>query len=209
MTNTHRLAAIATGAAVIGLLLVGCTTPSPSPSSSTKVPTPSPTPTSTAFEPSGDPGKAAAPKDAEAAYTAANKTIGDFLNVRAQIMAETGAKPERITPYADGAALQLVQNEASQEASKGITVSGVPGWEPDASKFSAGTATIGASTVPFGSATVEGCYDTSKQTWSGGGEGSSVRRGPVKFSVYYVETEKSWKVFSLESLQGQAGAPTC
>lgn len=213
MTNTHRLAATAIGAAVIGLLLVGCTTPSPSPSSSTKPPTPSPTPTATAFEPSGDPGKAQAPKDAEAAYSAANKTIGDFLNVRAEILSEGGVEPERIAPYADGSALTQVKTEATQVQEQKVKIFGVPTWEPNAGAFTSGTATIGSSAVENGAAYVKGCFDISNQTFKSETNPNpptpKVKRFPAQFSVYYVETAKSWKVWQLDNLTGKDGAPTC
>lgn len=213
MTNTHRLAAIVTGAAVIGLLLVGCTTPSPSPSTSTKLPTPSSTPTSTAFEPSGDPGKAQPPKDAQAAYAAANKTIGDFLHVRSQILSDGGLNPDRIQPFADGGALTQVKTEASQAQEQKVKIFGVPSWEPDASSFSTGTATIGSAAVENGAAYVKGCFDISNQTFESATNPNpptpKVKRFPAQFSVYYVATSKSWKVWELDNLTGKEGAPAC
>lgn len=201
-----RLAAIVAAATV---LVTGCTKdPTAFPSRSVS---PTPTPTSSAR---GDPGAMGPPTNQDDAWVAANNTVKHFLAIQYEIEHDAGANPDRIDPYATGAALSGVQQVAAGLADKGITTRGAPNWSPNAAASSFGTLIpTGGIPIANGIVYVKGCYDVSRQTatFSNGSSApvSSTRVFPVEFSVEYVADAKSWMVNNSQSIQGQKGAPTC
>jgi len=154
------------------------------------------------------------PTNQDDAWVAANNTVKHFLAIQYEIEHDAGANPDRIDPYATGAALSGVQQVAAGLADKGITTRGAPNWSPNAAASSFGTLIpTGGTPIANGIVYVKGCYDVSRQTatFSNGSPApvSSTRVFPVEFSVEYVADAKSWMVNNSQSIQGQKGAPTC
>lgn len=209
MTRPRELLRLAAVVAAATVLVTGCTkdaTPSPTRSVS---PTPIPT-----HSTRGDPGATGPPTNQDDAWVAAKNTVKDFLAIQYEIEHDAGANPDRIDPYATGAALSGVQQVAAGLADKGITTLGAPNWSPNAAASSFGTLIpTGGTPIANGIVYVKGCYDVSRQTatFSNGSPApvSSTRVFPVEFSVEYVADAKSWMVNNSQSIQGQKGAPTC
>lgn len=218
MTITRKLAPLTAVALSAVVLLAGCTSTPDSNAGPTKTPSSSasatPTPTSTPYEPVSEPGKVSPPKSSDDAYVAANRTVKDFVAVQYEIQADTGAKPERIEPFAIGSALENVKTVAAGLAEKKITTKGAPVWTADASTTTFGVLTPSQGTpIDNGIVYLKGCYDVSKQsaTYDDGSAApvSAQRVTPVQFNVRYVPQDKSWKVDALQSINGQQGAPAC
>ena len=209
MTKPRALLRLATVVAAVTVLVTGCTK-DPNPSLTHSV-SPSPTPTRS---PQGDPGAMGPPTNQDDAWFAATNTVKDFLAVQYEIEHDAGANPDRIDPYATGAALSGVQQVAAGLAEKSITTSGAPKWSPNAAASSFGTLIpTGGTSITNGIVYVKGCYDVSRQTttFSNGSPApvSSTRVFPVEFSVEYVADAKSWMVNNSQSILGQKGAPPC
>jgi hypothetical protein len=209
MAKPRELLRLAAVVAAVTVMVTGCTKEPTSSRSHSVSPTPTPT-----HSPRGDPGAMGPPTNQDDAWVAANNTVKDFLAIQYEIEHDAGANPDRIAPYATGAALSGVQQVAAGLADKGITTRGAPNWSPNAAASSFGTLIpTGGTPVANGIVYVKGCYDVSRQTatFSNGSPApvSSTRVFPVEFSVEYVADAKSWMVNNSQSILGQKGAPTC
>jgi hypothetical protein len=159
-TTTHsavkrRTGPLLIGAALVGVLaLAGCTPdaagPTSSPSATTATPTPTPTPT--------DAG-APVPQSEEEAVEAAKATVTKFISLSNAVAVEKGQNPERLSAVAIDPSLREQLDSAKAIADNGYVITGESTLEVQTSYAS--DLTDAGTTVPFGSVTIQGCYDSS------------------------------------------------
>lgn len=182
------------GVAVIGtLLLAGCT-------SSGGGPTPSPTSSATAGGPSADPSPSAsgvdAPESEEDAVTAAEAVIERYIALSDLIASEGGQEADRITEVAIEPALSGALESAKAIADNKYVVTGESEFAPESS-YATDIESTGT-TIPFGSVTVTGCFDTSNRPIKNA-DGSDAPQppnlsSPREVNVVYVPEQKAWFV---------------
>lgn len=146
------------GAALVGILaLTGCTPDTPTPTNSPSAPTSTPTPTPTPSETS-----APAPQSEDEAVEAAQATVEQFIELSNTVAIEGGQNPDRLAVVAANPALQEQLTSASAIADNGYVITGESTLEVQNSY--AGDLTDAETTVPFGSVTIQGCYDSTDRT---------------------------------------------
>lgn len=176
------------------VLLAGCApteppTPDPSPSVTTPSPSPSATPTAT-------PDTVGPPSTADDAIAQAVDTIGRYMELRSAVYADPSGQHD-LAALVGGAAESRLRDEASQLAAQGIHAEGQFRFETSSGQAS--EAVVDGTVIPFGTVTLDGCYD-STQVEAFNADGSPVplaadRRVRFHPVLVYRPATESWIVF--------------
>lgn len=146
-------------AALVGTLaLAGCTPDAPTPTNSpsaTSTPTPTATPTPTESS-------APAPQSEDEAIEGAQAAAERFIELSNSVAIDGGRNPERMTAVAVNPALQEQLDSAKAITDNGYVITGENTLEPQTSYAS--DLTDAEALIPFGSVTIQGCYDSSGRT---------------------------------------------
>ena len=196
MPTTRPTMLAALGLSVV--LLAGCApteppTPDPSPSVTTPFPSPSATPTAT-------PDTVGPPSTADDAIAQAVDTIGRYMQLRSAVYADPSGQQD-LTALVGGAAESRLRDEASQLAAQGIHAEGQFRFETSSGQAS--EAIVDGTATPFGTVTLDGCYDSTQvELLYADGRPipvADVRRVRFQPVLVYRPATQSWIVFDTPS----------
>ncbi|WP_054685137.1 hypothetical protein [Microbacterium sp. No. 7] len=140
------------------------------------------------------------PASADEAIAQAIDTIDQYMLLRSEVYADPSGQHD-VAALAGGAAEIRLRDEASQLAAQGIHAEGQFRFETTSGQAS--EAVVDGTAIPFGTVTLDGCYDSSEVEllYTDGGpvpvaEDRRVRFQPV---LVYRPTTQSWIVFDTPS----------